>query len=95
MAQHAAMRPHNDLVRLGVYRHYKHTDKQPKYYLVIGLARHSETEVTHVVYVPLYHAGGIRMAIRPLDSWLSRAEFGGEMVERFTYIGTEIPEYSV
>ena len=95
LAEHSAIRPQNDLIRLGVYRHYKHTEQVPKYYQMIGLARHTETEETLVIYVPLYHAGGLRMAARPLKNFLSRAEVDGKMVERFTYVGTEIPEYSI
>ena len=95
MATLSAVRGKNDPIRLGVYRHYKDTHKSPKYYLILGLARHTETEETLVVYVPLYHAGGLRMAARPLENFLSPAVVEGERVERFTYIGTEIPEYSV
>jgi hypothetical protein len=95
LAEHSAVRSQNDPVRIGVYRHYKHTEQSPKYYLVIGLARHTENEETLVVYVPLYHAGGLRMAARPLSNFTSRADVNGELVERFTYVGTEIPEYSV
>jgi hypothetical protein len=95
MADLSALRAENDPVRLGVYRHYKHNDRDPRYYLVIGLARHTETEETLVIYVPLYHAGGLRMAARPLSNFMSKAEKDGEWVERFTYVGTEIPEYSV
>lgn len=95
MVEHSAVRPQNDLVRLGVYRHYKHTEQTPKYYQIMCLARHTETEETLVIYVPLYHAGGLRVAARPLKHFMSRAEVDGELVERFTYVGTEIPEYSV
>ena len=35
-------------IQTGVYRHYK-----GQRYLVIGIARHSETEESFVVYVPL------------------------------------------
>jgi hypothetical protein len=95
VAEHSAINSQNDLVRLGVYRHYKHTEQSPKYYLVIGLARHTETEESLVIYVPLYYAGGLRMAARPLKNFVERVEVNGEMVDRFTYIGTQIPEYSV
>ena len=95
MAEHGAVRPKNDPVRLGVYRHYKHTDKEPKFYLVIGLARHTETEQSLVIYIPLYHAGGLRMAARPLSNFIGKIQKDGEWIDRFAYIGTEIPEYSV
>lgn len=95
MAEHTAVRAHNDPVRLGVYRHYKHTERAPKYYQILGLARHTETEESLVIYVPLYYAGGLRMAARPLKNFIERVEVDGEMVDRFTFVGTEIPEYSV
>jgi len=95
MAELSGMRPENDVLRVGVYRHYKHRPIAPRYYLALGLARHSETEETLVIYVPLYPAGGLRMAARPLSSWSSKVEVDGEWVERFEFVGTEIPEFSV
>lgn len=85
----------DEALRLGVYRHYKHTTADPRYYLVIAVGRHTETEESLVAYVPLYPAGGPRMAFRPLDLFLNPAMVDGREVERFTYVGTEIPEYSV
>ncbi len=95
MGDVSAVRAHNDPVRAGVYRHYKHTERSPKYYLVLGLGRHTETEEKVVVYVPLYPAGGPRIAVRPLENFLSPAVVDGQRVERFTYEGTEIDQYSV
>ena len=91
----AAMHARNDPVRIGVYRHYKHTDKDPKYYQVLGVARHTETEENGVVYVPLYVAGGPRLAFRPLENFISNVEVGGKTMRRFEYVGTEIPQFSV
>ena len=54
-------------IQTGIYRHYK----GPRY-LVIGLARHSETEEAMVVYVPLERRNPKnrkerqRMCVRPL-----------------------------
>lgn len=95
MVDLASVQPRNDPVRLGVYKHYKHTDEDPKYYLVIGVGRHTETEETLVAYVPLYPAGGLRMAFRPLKNFVSVVTHHGRRMPRFEYVGTEIPEYSV
>lgn len=51
----------------GVYRHFK-----GKYYLVIDVAKHSETQETYVVYRQLYGEGGLW--IRPLDMFLSEVD---------------------
>jgi hypothetical protein len=90
-----AVNPRNDPVRIGVYRHYKHTDKDPKYYQVFGIGRHTNTEEKGVIYVPLYPAGGPRFAFRPLEDFISSVEVDGKTVRRFEYIGTEIPQFSV
>lgn len=95
MGDISARRPQNDPVRLGVYKHYKHRAEDPKYYQVIGVARHSETEELVVVYVPLYPAGGPRMAVRPLDNFTGRVEVDDRTVPRFEYMGIEIPDYSI
>jgi hypothetical protein len=48
-------------LRAGVYRHHK-----GEYYLVLGLAHHSEDPNQHfVVYVPLYVREGPRICVRP------------------------------
>ncbi len=55
-------------IKTGIYKHYKGAR-----YLIIGLARHSETEKLHVVYLPLEKINPAdrsehqRLCIRPLD----------------------------
>ncbi|MEH6471833.1 MAG: DUF1653 domain-containing protein [Halopseudomonas sp.] len=51
----------------GRYRHYKGNE-----YQVIGVARHSETEESLVVYRPLYGAG--ELWVRPLEMFLESVE---------------------
>ncbi|HTI68562.1 MAG TPA: DUF1653 domain-containing protein [Candidatus Limnocylindria bacterium] len=68
----------------GVYRHYK-----GNYYLVLGLARHSETDEMMVVYVRLYSRDGVPMSVRPLDHFLSPATVNGSSVVRFQFIGQQ------
>ncbi|HET7629955.1 MAG TPA: DUF1653 domain-containing protein [Candidatus Saccharimonadales bacterium] len=95
MADFAALRAHNDPVRLGIYKHYKHTEMDPRYYLVQMVARHTETEEALVIYVPLYVAGGLRAAARPLKIFTGTVTYQGRRMPRFEYVGMEIPEYSV
>lgn len=72
-------------LRCGVYEHYK-----GKKYLVLGVARHTETGEMMAVYVPLYELpenGGVQMAARPLEMFTGLVEAGGEPRPRFRYAG--------
>ncbi|HYK08543.1 MAG TPA: DUF1653 domain-containing protein [Candidatus Eisenbacteria bacterium] len=71
----------------GVYKHYK-----GKFYLVLGVARHTETEEKFVVYVPLYAREGPRMSLRPFEMFFEDVEVNGKKQKRFEYIGSEMPE---
>lgn len=64
----------------GLYRHYKGNE-----YRVIGLARHTETEETLVVYQALYGARGLW--VRPAVMFAEQVEIGGRRVPRFERIG--------
>ncbi len=64
----------------GTYRHYKGND-----YQVIGLARHSESLQTLVVYRALYGEGGLW--VRPLAMFLEAVEVDGKSVPRFARSG--------
>ena len=64
----------------GLYRHYKGNE-----YRVIGLARHTETEETLVVYQALYGARGLW--VRPVVMFAEQVEIGGRRVPRFERIG--------
>ena len=52
----------------GVYRHFK-----GKYYIVEGVAKHSEDLSEYVVYRQLYGDGGLY--IRPLEMFLSEVDY--------------------
>ena len=57
----------------GIYRHFK-----GKYYRLIGVAAHSETQEPMAVYQALYGERGLW--VRPLKMW-------GELVSRDGYSG--------
>lgn len=77
-------------IKSGVYRHYK-----GDYYLVLGLARHSETEEEMVVYVGLIQKPGPRLNVRPAygeAGFFTNVEVKDRhFFPRFEYVGNEIP----
>jgi hypothetical protein len=66
-------------VKPGIYRHYKGQE-----YQVYGLAMHSETRESLVVYRCLY--GDYSWWTRPLDMFNEQVEVAGEWVPRFEYV---------
>lgn len=71
----------NDIpLRPGRYRHYKGRE-----YLVLGVARHSETEEELVVYRQDY--GDRSLWVRPKAMFLESVNVGGQTVPRFQYLG--------
>jgi len=64
----------------GRYRHFKGNE-----YIVIGVARHSETGKELVVYRQDY--GDRSLWVRPLDMFLEGVEVDGRSVSRFEFIG--------
>lgn len=69
---------HEDVLPPGTYRHYKGRE-----YLVIGVARHSETGESLVVYQALYGEKGLW--VRPLSMFRESVETAGGRVPRFTF----------
>jgi hypothetical protein len=65
------------VVKPGLYRHYK-----GKHYEVIGVAKHSETNESMVVYRPLYGERGLW--VRPLKMFEETMPNG---TKRFEYCG--------
>ena len=53
--------------------------------MMLGVARHSETEEEMVVYRALYGEGGLW--VRPAAMWLETVTRDGVTQPRFTYIG--------
>jgi len=66
----------------GLYRHYKGPE-----YRVFGVARHSETEETLVVYQALY--GDYGLWVRPLSMFRETVEVDGQAIPRFALIQAE------
>jgi len=76
------MSPPPDSLRPGLYRHYKGND-----YRVIGVARHTETEETVVVYQALYGERGLW--VRPLTMFCETVEVGGQTKPRFAWVSAD------
>ena len=68
------------MLKPGVYRHYKGNR-----YEVVGVAKHSETEETLVVYRALY--GKKALWVRPLAMFVEYVIHEGTGVRRFEYLG--------
>lgn len=69
---------------LGRYRHYKGLD-----YEVLGVAKHSETGESLVVYRCLY--GDFSLWVRPRSMFQESVELAGEQIPRFVYLGAMLP----
>lgn len=70
----------------GVYEHYK-----GKHYFVVGLARHTETEETMVVYRSLYDTDWAHFVVRPLamfNEFVKSPNLPSRLVPRFHRIAT-------
>lgn len=72
-------------IRPGRYRHFKGNE-----YLVLYVARHSETLEEMVVYQALYGERGIW--VRPASMWNELVERDGKTFPRFAYIGEKADE---
>lgn len=69
----------NGEIKPGRYRHYKGRD-----YIVLGVARHSETEEELVVYRQDY--GGRGLWVRPRGMFEETVTVDGREVPRFAYV---------
>ncbi|MFN0197415.1 MAG: DUF1653 domain-containing protein [Planctomycetaceae bacterium] len=69
-------------VQPGRYRHYKGNE-----YIVLGVARHSETDEELVVYRQDYGERGLW--VRPKTMFLETVEVDGQQVERFRFLEPE------
>lgn len=69
------------MLQTGIYRHYK-----GKKYLVLGVAKHSETLEDLVVYIPQYENETAAIWVRPIESFLSEVEVDGVKMPRFQFL---------
>lgn len=69
-------------LQLGVYQHYK-----GKQYLVLGIAKHSETLEDLVVYCALYENQKSALWVRPLKMFLEEVMVDGKKTPRFKKMG--------
>jgi len=67
------------MILTGKYRHYKRND-----YEVIGVATHSETRESLVVYRPLYGEGALW--VRPLAMFIEHVTVEGKDMPRFALL---------
>ena len=77
--QVSSVEPPSPYPRPGRYRHYKGPE-----YIVIGCARHSETEQWVVVYRTDYGDRGLW--VRPLSMFMETVEVDGKQVPRFAEV---------
>lgn len=68
------------VIKPGIYKHFKGNR-----YLVLNMAKHSETLEEMVVYQALYGEKGVW--VRPAAMWDEAVNHNGERVKRFTFIG--------
>jgi hypothetical protein len=55
--------------------------------LVLGVARHSETEEQLVAYVPLGVKKGPRLTVRPYAMFFETVDINGTQKPRFEFVG--------
>ncbi len=72
----------NHEVRVGRYRHYKGNE-----YVVLGVARHSETEEELVVYRQDYGDGSLW--VRPKQMFVEEVQVGDQRQPRFHWIAPQ------
>ena len=70
------------MLKMGRYRHYK-----GKEYMVLGVAKHSETLEDLVIYETLYKNKISKLWARPLVMFNEEVKVEGKKVWRFKYIG--------
>lgn len=68
-------------IEAGQYQHYK-----GKKYLVMYVAKHSETLEDMVVYVSLYENPVSQIWVRPAKMFMEEVEYKGNKVPRFKYL---------
>ena len=75
------------LLRTGMYRHYKSTPDDLKYYGVEKVVVDTEADIYLVIYKPLYETKDKSTKARPLDMFTESVAVGKGKIPRFHYIG--------
>lgn len=70
-------------IKPGKYQHYK-----GKMYLVLCIAKHSESLEDMVVYISLYENPESQLWVRPAKMFGENVEYQGSKVPRFKYLGS-------
>lgn len=70
-------------IKTGIYQHYK-----GNFYLVLGVAHHSENQEPLVVYMALYESeyGKNALWVRPYEMFIEEIEYEGKKQPRFKFI---------
>jgi len=76
----------SELKKGGYYRHYKN-----KPYRVVDVVRHSESLEELVMYEALYENKLGQLWVRPKEMFLEKIEIGGQLVDRFAFVGMTKP----
>ena len=69
-------------MKLGRYKHFQGNE-----YMVLAIAKHSETLEDFVVYEALYDNKVSKVWVRPVSMFTDKVEKDGKMVDRYEYIG--------
>ena len=75
------------VLRTGMYRHYKSTPDDLKYYTVEKVVVDTETDIHLVIYRPLYETNDKLVKARPLDMFMESVAVGKGKIPQFHYIG--------
>ena len=68
-------------LKLGRYKHYK-----GKFYIVLGIAKHSEILEELVIYEALYQNPEGKLWVRPLEMFVEEVEIDGKKKPRFEFV---------
>ena len=74
-------------LRAGIYKHYK-----GGLVMVIGMARHSETNDHLVAYVPLGVKSGPRITVRPYKMFFESVLVDGAEKPRFAFLAETVSD---
>ena len=71
-------------LKKGIYQHFKNK----KFYEVLDVVRHTETEEWMVLYKPLYKSPFANLMVRPYKMFFekTKSQETGKLVPRFLYI---------